>query len=225
MQPYFFPYIGYFQLINAVDLFVIYDDVNYINKGYINRNAILLNGHAHKITLSLLGASQNKLINEISIANNSVKILKTIESAYKKVPGFAEIFPILSSILLHQEKNLAKFMGNSLQIISDYLGLKTAFLYSSEIKKNLMLKAEFKILDICKNLGISTYINAIGGRSLYNKTAFNEQNLNLFFLKPQPGHYKQFDNEFVPNLSIIDILMFNTKLQTKKMLSQYALVE
>src|SRR3990167_1351073 len=221
MQPYFFPYIGYFQLLKAVDFFIIYDDVNYINKGYINRNSILVNMQAHKITLALLGASQNKLINEIEIGDNASKILKTIELAYKNAPFFSEVFPILNNIFMNKEKNLAKFIGNSLRVIASSLGLHTNILYSSEIEKNNTLSAQYKIIEICKKLGISIYINAIGGQQLYDPTAFKNQNIDLFFIKSKPQQYKQFKNTFVPDLSMIDIMMFNEKPYILNMLEQY----
>lgn len=224
MQPYLFPYIGYFQLIKAVDIFVIYDDVNYINKGYINRNTILLHDKPHKFTLALSGASQNKLINQIQIGSNAKKILKTIEMSYKRAPFFREIFPTLKNIMLNDEKNLAKFVGNSLQRISNGLDLKTIFIYSSEIEKDNTLASPCKIIDICKKLGATTYINAIGGQKFYDKFLFKQKNINLFFLKTLQQQYKQFKSEFTPNLSIIDILMFNMRLSTIKMLDQYELI-
>ncbi|WP_277640152.1 WbqC family protein [Wolinella succinogenes] len=221
MQPYLFPYIGYWQLINAVDTFVIYDDVNYINKGYINRNSILINGKSQQITLELIGASQNKLINEIEVGNNSQKLLKTIEMSYKKAPFFEIVFPIISDILNQKEKNLAKFIGYSLEKISTYLEIDTKFIYSSDIKKDNTLKAQNKILDICKRLNASTYINAIGGQKLYCKAQFQEQNIELYFLKTDIMEYKQFKNDFIPYLSIVDVLMFNRIDEAKIMLSQF----
>ena len=130
MQPYLFPYIGYWQLIHAVDTFVIFDDVNYIKKGYINRNNILVNGQKQTFTLELMSASQNKLINDIDIGNNIEKLLKTFEMAYKKAPYFEEIFPIIKKILLHDEKNVAKLIGYSLTKISNYFVLNTKIIYS-----------------------------------------------------------------------------------------------
>jgi len=135
MQPYLFPYIGYWQLIDAVDTFVILEDVNFINKGYINRNSILVNGKSQQFTLELISRSQNKLINEIEIGNNSKKLLKTIEMSYKKAPYFKTIFPVIEDILNQKEKNLAKFIGYSLQKVSSYLEIDTQFIYSSNIKK------------------------------------------------------------------------------------------
>lgn len=211
MQPYFFPYIGYWQLISAVDTFVIYDDVNYVKKGYINRNQILVNNASHLITLELIGASQNKRINEIVVGGNLTKLLKTINLAYKRAPYFHETFPVLEDILMQKEDNLACFIGYSLLKVSEYLGIHTQFTYSSLIKKNNSLKAQDKIIEICKNLQATDYVNTIGGRSLYGRDVFKRNDLGLHFLKPAKIKYMQFKEEFVPNLSIIDILMFNNK--------------
>lgn len=157
--------------------------------------------------MELIGASQNKLINEIEMGNNENKILQTIERSYKKAPFFNEVFFLLEKIILNQEKNIAKFIGFSLQEILNYLEIDTNLIYSSRIKKNTNLKGQEKILDICKTLNASNYINAIGGQELYSKEKFNEYNINLKFLKTNIIQYKQFNSEFVPFLSIIDILM------------------
>jgi hypothetical protein len=224
MQPYFFPYIGYWQLINVADTFVIFDDVNFIKKGYINRNSILVGGKSQKITLELIGASQNKLIKEIEVGSNSQKVLKTIEMSYKKAPYFSNVFPMIEDILNQEDKNLAKFIGYSLQQISNYLKLNIKFIFSSDIEKDNSLKAQEKILDICKKLNVTNYVNAIGGQELYNKEKFQEQNMQLNFLKTEFTEYKQFKNEFIPYLSIIDILMFNNCDEIQNMLNDYKLM-
>ena len=172
MQPYFFPYIGYWQLIKAVDIFVIFDDVNYINKGYINRNSILIDGQPKRFTLELSGASQNKHINELLIGNNCEKLLKTISLAYRKAPRYAEIYPLLAKIILNKERNLAKYVGYSIQEIARQIGIGTKILYSSSIEKCPTLKGQDKILAIVKKLEGNHYLNAIGGRHLYEKDRF-----------------------------------------------------
>ncbi len=224
MQPYLFPYIGYWQLINAVNTYVIYDDVNFIKQGYINKNNILSNEKSQAFTLELIGASSNKLINEIKVGANNKKLIKSINQNYIKAPYFKNIFPLIEDILNQDEKNLARFIGYSLQKTSNYLNLETKFIYSSDIKKNNELKAQDKILEISKILNASNYINAIGGQELYSKNDFKAQNIQLNFLKTELLEYKQFKNEFVPYLSIIDILMFNSKEEIKDMLSRYELV-
>ena len=224
MQPYFLPYIGYFQLIKAVDKYVIYDDVNYINKGWVNRNNILLNGQKYLFTLSLLGASQNKLINEILVEQNQSKLLKTLEIAYKKVPYFENVFPVIQNIFDYDDKKLAKFVGNSIVQIADYLNIKTEFIYSSEINKDNALKGQEKILYICKILNATNYINAIGGQELYDREIFKQNHIELNFLQTEIVDYKQLKNEFVPYLSILDVLMFNSAEDINVMLDKFELI-
>ena len=224
MQPYLFPYIGYWQLINAVNTFVIYDDVNFIKQGYINRNSILTNGKSQQITLELIGASQNKLINEISVGNNKNKVLKTIKQNYSKAPYYNEIIIIIEEILNNEEKNLAKFIGFSLMKISNYLGINTKFMFSSDIEKNNDLKAQEKVLEICKILQANKYINAIGGQELYSKAIFRKNKMELNFLKTKLVEYKQFNYEFVAYLSIIDVLMFNDKKKVIHYLNDFELI-
>ncbi len=224
MQPYLFPYIGYWQLIGTVDTFVIYDDVSFIKQGYINKNNILSNNKTQPFTLELIGASSNKLINEIKVGNNTKKILKTIKQNYIKASYFKNIYPILEDILNQNEKNLAKFLGYSLQKILDYLEINTKLIYSSNIEKDSNLKAQNKVIDISKRLNATNYINAIGGQELYDKKSFQKENIELSFLKTEIIEYKQFNNEFISYLSIIDILMFNSKTEIKEMLNRYTLI-
>ena len=223
MQPYFFPYLGYFQLINAVDIFVFLDDVNYINRGWINRNRILNNGEPYFLTLNLFNVSQNRLINEISCGNNKGKILKTLQHCYGKAPEFKNIFPVLQEILQNSETNLAKFVANSIKLISTYVGINKSFLFSSNIHKDNVLKGQNKIIDICKRLNATTYINAIGGTKLYSYEDFKTNGIELFFIKSEEISYKQFSNQFIPDLSIIDVMMFNSKDSIIKMLVDYIL--
>jgi len=224
MQPYLFPYIGYWQLISAVDTFVIYDDVNFIKKGYINRNNILFDDKAKSFTLELQAASQNKLINQISVGNNRKKLIKTIEITYKKAPHFNEVFPLIKKILDNNEENLAKFVGDSLEIVSSYLLLKTKFVYSSNINKDNSLKGEDKILAMSKILNANYYINAIGGQDLYDKDSFKKEGIDLHFLSTEIVEYQQFKNDFVPYLSIIDMMMFNNIEEIQIMIKRYTLI-
>jgi len=224
MQPYLFPYIGYWQLINAVDTFVIYDDVNFIKQGYINRNNILQKQRAHLFTLQLIGASPNKKINDIKIGGNSNKLLRTIKQNYSKAPFYKDVFPVLEEILNNEEKELSKFLGFSLVKIAKYLNIDTKFLYSSDIKNDKTFKAQDRLIEISMILNATSYLNLIGGIELYDKEVFFQNNINLSFLKSSKISYKQFNNEFVPNLSIIDILMFNDKDYVKNMLTMNQLI-
>ena len=224
MQPYFFPYIGYWQLINAVDTFVIYDDVSYIKGGYINRNSLLGNSNSQLVTLELIGASSNKQINQIKIGNNSQKILKTICQNYSKAPFFEDFFPVLVKLLSNKEKALSRFIGDSLIVISQYLNLDTNFVYSSDICNDKKLNSQARLIEISKLLNANYYVNSIGGTKLYNKDIFSENDIDLRFIKSDLISYRQFNNSFVPNLSIIDVIMFNSIDDIKLMLNRYYLI-
>ena len=221
MQPYFFPYIGYWQLISAVDTYVIYDDVNYIKQGYVNRNSLLINGAKAFYTLELNGASSFKLINEIQVGRNIPKLIKTLEQNYKKAPYFMDVFPVVSDIINFQENNLGKYLGNSILKISSLLDLKSKFIYSSDIEKNNNLKGKDKVFAICKILKANKYLNAIGGQQLYCKDEFMTNGIELNFIETLDICYPQFSQSFVPNLSIIDMLMHCGKEKTKIYLTKY----
>lgn len=224
MQPYFMPYIGYWQLIKAVDTYVVFDDVNYINKGWINRNRLLINGQDHLFTISLRNASQNRLINEIDIADDFSKLKKQIEFAYKKAPFFQSLVQLMGPIFDYPEKNLAEFLFNSIKIVCNYLDIKTNLVKSSNVEKNDSLHAESKILNICKVLKAKKYLNAIGGQSLYHRDVFQSNGVELNFLKSNLIPYKQFENDFIAGLSIIDVMMFNSVSKIRTMLDEYELI-
>lgn len=226
MQPYFMPYIGYWQLMNLVDKYVIYDDVNFINRGWINRNRILLNGEPHYLNIQMIGASQNRLINEISVNNNDKvlkKNLRMVESAYSKAPYFKEAYHIIEKILKCDKSNLAEYIFDSIKVICDYLDIKTELIISSRIDKDNNLKGQDKIVEICKILNAKEYYNAIGGKELYDYESFKKNGIELKFLKTNDIRYKQFNNEFQSNLSILDVMMFNDKDSIKGLLKQYEL--
>lgn len=227
MQPYFFPYIGYWQLINAVDIFVIYDDVNYIKGGWINRNKILLNGKENYINLLLNKSSSNKLINEIELLENPVykrKLLKKIELNYNKSPFYNEVYPLIEGIIMQKEKMLSRYLEHSIKVICNYLEIDTIIIKSSDIIKNNNLNGKYKVIDICERLSATEYINPIGGKNLYSTEEFKLRDLTLNFLESKEIHYLQFNQEFIPNLSIIDVMMFNEKLKIKEFLFQYNIV-
>lgn len=224
MQPYLFPYIGYFQLMMAVDTFVIYDDVNFIKQGWINRNRILLNNSDFMFNITLKGASSFKKINEIEVVSNNLKLITTIEQSYRKAPYYAKVYPLVSNILINEETNLARYLTTSLNAIIEYLGIQVSILISSKIEKDTTLKGDDKVIAICKKLKATNYINAIGGQELYSKNKFAENGLILNFIKSKPIVYKQFKDPFIPGLSIIDVMMFNSPEAINEMLNEYEFV-
>lgn len=225
MQPYFLPYIGYFQLIKAVDRYVIYDDVNYIKGGWINRNNILINGERKLFTLTLKEPSPNKLINQIEIGDNFKKFLKTIQLNYCKAPFYNDVMHLLEKIILYDDKQLANFIANSIKEICQYLKIDTEILISSQINKDYSLKNQAKVINICKSLEAVTYVNAIGGQKLYDAEEFEKHGICLKFLKTGDINYQQFSKDYVPYLSILDVLMFNSVDDVNDMLNNFELIE
>jgi hypothetical protein len=227
MQPYLFPYLGYFQLIASVDKFVFYDDVNYINKGWVNRNNLLVNKQAHLFTIPLSEASQNKLIRETKISPEKawkIKLLKTIETAYRKAPHFDVVFLMISKWIAEPPEFISDLNVLSTKEICEYLEIPTEIESSSSVYNNSELKGQHRILDICRKENATAYINPIGGMSIYDNSLFREKNIELFFLKTIFTPYKQYGNEFVQGLSIIDYLMFLSPEEIKDKLKEFTFV-
>lgn len=224
MQPYFFPYIGYWQLMKAVDKYIVYDDVAYIKGGWINRNNFLIQGIKKLVSISLNDSSSNKLINEIGIKDNFSNFMKMIQISYAKAPYFSQVKELLEKVIAFDKSNLGMFLFNSIKVVAEYLDFNTEILLSSQIQKDNTLKGKDKVIHICKLMGADEYYNAIGGQELYDKNEFMQNGIKLSFLETELVPYKQLKNDFVGGLSIIDVLMFNSKDVIKDMLSKYKLV-
>ena len=213
MQPYFLPYIGYFQLINAVDEFVIYDNVQFSKRGWFHRNRILENGNDVFISLPLKKDSDYLNVADRCLAENfelsRVKILAKVKNNYRRAPFFDHIFPLLEDIFNYDNINLFHFTNNSISIISDYLSIHTPKIISSTINIDHNLRGKEKVKAIVKERNADVYINPIGGTQLYNTSDFKKDGIELKFLKTSNYVYPQFDNNFIPFLSILDVLMFN----------------
>lgn len=224
MQPYFFPYLGYFQLINQSNIFVIYDNIKYTKKGWINRNRIISNEKEKIISLPIKNASDQLSIAEriLSDSYDREKLLRQIKSAYQKAPFFNKVNPILEDIIKFQSQNLFEYIENSIRQVCLLLDIKTEILKSSELSIDKNLKGEDKVIEICKSLGFTTYTNPIGGTSLYSKEKFKSQGIDLLFLQCHPRTYPQNSKEFIPNLSIIDLIMNCDKSEISKHLENYS---
>lgn len=229
MQPYVFPYIGYFQMIQAVDLFVLYDDVQYTKKGWVNRNRILLNGSAHTFTIPCLNPSQNKLIKDISVdwsSKETWKLRATIEAAYRKAPYFEEVYPFVAGVLQDKaQQTIADLATESIKQVCSYLGVSTPIKRSSQANyANAALRREDRLVDIVLKENGNAYINAIGGKALYTKDFFARHGVQLHFIQSMPISYPQPNGEFVPWLSMVDVLMFNDKDKVATYLKSYKLL-
>lgn len=228
MQPYLFPYIGYFQLIQSVDKFVIHDDVQYIKGGWINRNRLLNRNTDCLFTLPISKDHSIKLINERlfipTIDQEKTRLLHKLKMLYHQAPFFQPIIKLVETIFKDSERNLALFLTHQLRLVCDYLHISTPFAISSAIPKDNTLKGEARVIMINTVLHSTVYHNPIGGMEIYQKSHFLDQNLQLFFLKTQPLAYPQWGADFIPNLSILDVLMFNSVKQVKKLLECYDLI-
>lgn len=211
MQPYFLPYIGYFQLIAAVDEFVIYDNIKYTKKGWINRNRMLLNGGDSTFSLPLKSASDTLDVVEREIAPDfrPDKLMNQFRGAYGRAPHYRDCAPLLEEVLFFEERNLFRFILHSLQVVCRHLQITTPIRVSSGIPIDHGLKGQEKVLALCHAQQATTYINAIGGTELYDRQTFSAQGIELKFIEAMPFDYVQFGNKFVPWLSIADVLMFN----------------
>lgn len=238
MQPYFLPYIGYMQLLNAVDTFVFYDDVAFINRGWVNRNRMLVGGKELLFTIPLKEASQNKAIRDIALANDPKwrgKLLRTIEQSYRKAPLFAEVMPMTERIInfgadgqadvSRSDVSVADYIFHSFTELTTYLGITTRLVASSTIYQNSHLKAQDRIIDICRQEGADRYINPIGGTELYSQPGFDQIGCELAFMQARRVTYpQQGATEFVPWLSILDVLMNNTADAIRPMLNDFDLI-
>lgn len=215
MQPYFLPYIGYFQLMAAADRFVFLDDVNYINRGWINRNRLPTPQGPAWFTLPLVGASQNRLICDIDIKDDDGwkrSLERTISVTYSKAPCFAEVFPLFQEFLSAASGNLAQFLSRTLQETAVWLGLTTRFVPSSSIYPKEELKGQHRILDICLREGVDTYVNPPGGRELYDDSVFSAAGVQLQFLRPELQNLQLASScADGPVLSILDLMMYNSQ--------------
>lgn len=228
MQPYLFPYIGYFQLIHAADKFVFYDDVNFIKQGWINRNRILQQGNPVYFTLPVKNISSFNKICDTETDNRSYglwrnKFLKTLQYNYSKAPFYQDTFALVESCLAPEAVPVSDFAKKSIRATAGYLGISTEIVDTSAVYGNANLSAQQRVIDICKKENASMYINVSGGTELYDASDFSAAGIELDFIKSKPVVYKQFDNAFCPGLSIIDIMMFCSKEETKNFLKEYIL--
>jgi len=227
MQPYFFPYIGYFQLIATSDVFVLHDDVQYIKGGWVNRNRILLNGESRMITFPVQKDAYELPINARNFVDDKQArkdIINLIRQAYAKAPCYREVFAMLEELMMFEDSNVARFNENLIRRIAKYMGLNSKIINSSGMEKDDSLAGEQRVLEICKRLGATDYTNPIGGTELYHQEAFQKCGITLRFLEAQEERYDQRYEKWLPFLSIIDVLMFNTAKEVHELLTRYRLL-
>lgn len=227
MQPYFFPYLGYWQLLNVVDKFVVLDDVSYIKRGWINRNRILVNSKPSYFTMPINKVSQNSQICDLTIHEANPwrkKILRSIEITYSRAPFFNQVFPQLENIIGNPANNLADYLLNQLSAIAALLNIETKIVPSSRKYENDNLSGERRIIDICRIESAGSYINLESGQVLYRNEAFHDSSVDLEFLKFNSIPYSQRVEGFVSHLSIIDVLMELGPKKTANKLNEFEVI-
>lgn len=227
MQPYFWPYLGYFQLINAVDIFVIYDNIKYTKKGWFNRNRYLCNGTDKVFSIPLKKDSDFLDVRDRRIASDFDKsqLKNKISAAYSKAPYFESVFSLFCKSVDNEDSNLFEYIFKSVKDICAYLQINTEIVISSTLTVGNELKGKDRVIAICRELNGEEYVNPIGGLSLYDKQEFQDNGIELFFIKMNDDIvYTQLGDDFVPALSILDVLMFNPVADVQGMLNQYTLI-
>lgn len=228
MQPYFLPYIGYFQLIAAVDEFILYDNIKYTKKGWINRNQMLQNGQSVMFSLPLKNDSDYLNICERELAPNfdRSKLIRQLKESYRHAPFFLPTMVLVEKIVAFKNNNLFDYLHHSIIAVCDYLGIATCIKIASRMAIDHSLKKQEKVIALCHAAGANTYINAIGGVDLYSNDAFKASNIDLKFIKTTPFEYAQFSHSFIPCLSIVDLLMFNpVELIREKIVNSYDIIQ
>jgi hypothetical protein len=241
-QPYFFPYIGYYQLIKSVDKFILCDNVNFIKRGWVNRNRILVKNYGPAwITVPLREQSCHAKITDTKIDNRwnwKRKMFQTIEMNYRKAPMFEQFYPVIRHIIDIETDSISELDANTIIGISNYLNIDT--IIETDYSKYTYIEEEIdacesgdcpgddkrvsRIVKICQHENADVYHNLIGGMSLYSKESFYSKNIKIKFLNNKPMEYRQSNGEFVPKLSIIDVLMLNSPAVVSTMLNLFELI-
>lgn len=229
MQPYIFPYLGYFQLVRAVDTFVFFDDVQFKRRSYITRNAILGDDGPMQFSVPVQKGNRDDAINVIRLHQGEYgqwkdKFLKTLTHAYASAPYFEEAFPLVEEVFGYPREHISILVERSINAVWHYLGMEHSFVKSADLDYDRTGNGQEKILSICDRLKAKTYVNAINGRELYEKEDFQKRDIELLFLKPELKDYQQFNDDFTSHLSIIDILMFLDKEEIRNHLDNFELV-
>ena len=226
MQPYWFPYLGYFQHCVSVDKFVFLTDANYKKKGWINRNRIIVDSREHMITVPLQKASQNNKIFEHKVLQDhrwKKSILATLRHSYHKAPFYSAAISVVEQALMSPAISISDYAIESIAAVFEYIQGRAPVFETSDKYNNADLIGENRIIDICLRAGADHYCNPISGCKLYDPASFRDRGLSLFFLEPSLKRYPQLSNKYIPSLSIIDALMMNSQSDMRELLNSYCL--
>lgn len=228
MQPYFFPYLAYFSLIKHTDQFILFDPVQFIRHGWIERNRILKqNGGWLYIKVPLLKHSRDTIIKDIKI-NNEIKwqdkILAQLVIYKKKAPYYNEVITLLKELFSKEYESITNLNKKSIELVCDYLSIEHDIQVFSKMDLDIETPnaSDEWALNICKSMGnIKEYWNPSGGEEFFSREKYKANDIKLNFLHLNEFEYKQFDDHFEPGLSIIDTMMFNSVETINQYLNNY----
>ena len=233
-QPYFLPYFPYWQLIAAADTFLVSDDYDFIKAGWVNRNRILVNGRPQYFRIEVLHAGESRLIKDKLLAPHwTDSKLRTVEMAYHAAPYFNQGYALMEKVFSCRSERLLDVLELSIREVCAYLGITTPLVRTSSLEGNSLLRREYRVYDFCRRLGADRFINAIGGQALYSKEEFKARGVDLKFIRggtppyDQALHFARYTarpGAFVPGLSVLDVIMFNSREACHDMLGMYELI-
>ncbi len=231
MQPYFLPNIAHFSLIEKTEHWIIFDSVQFIRHGWIERNRVLKpNGGWQYISIPLVKHSRETLIKDVQIRtteNWESKIFSQLEHYKKKAPFYNETIQLLKECFNIQTNSISELNAHALKTICAYLDIQFHFEFYSKMDMEIpeAKHAGDWALQICKKINVKSYTNPISGQHLFDASEFNESNIKLQFLESIDSEYPQKGNEFESGLSIIDSLMFNPINDVQKLIKTYTIHE
>lgn len=216
-QPGFLPYLGYFKKIQSCDVFVHYDDSQYSINDWDNRNKIRIVDGSRWITVPVKKPFKKKLF-EVEIAYNEDWVSKQkniIKESYQNTPFFKDYWSDIEKIYEKKHNKLVDLNYDFIDYFNSVLEIDTRIIKSSDM--NLSSTKSQKILDICKKINVTTYISGEEGKDYLDEKLLTDNGIKIIYEKFQHPKYNQFQKEFIPNMSIID-LIFNEGVKSKKIL-------
>lgn len=220
-QPNFIPWIGFFYKIYKADIFVLLDDAQYIKNSYINRNQIKTPKGKEWLTLPVIHSGKfGQKINQVEFFNSFTylrKIKGTLTVNYSKSTYFKEVFDLIESSMIESER-LATFNESLIKKICKYLGMDKEVINSSGLSTIKGVSTE-RLIEICKTLQATEYLAGFGSKKYQDNLKFKEFGINPIVYDFVHPVYDQLWGEFIPNLSIVDLL-FNHGKNSIKYLSK-----
>ena len=229
MQPYFFPYLGYFNLLHSSDVFVLFDDVQFIRRGWINRNRIQLNGEAFTFTVPVAKSSRDTPINQIAVSPEhfdefAAKFFKQLKTGYGTAPFYDDVVALVRRTMSGPCDSIALLAERSIREVLAYVGIEKDIRRASALAppaSGQHLKGQDRLVHIATAMGANQYNNPPGGRDLYSPEAFADEGIALRFIQPDLRPYDR-PSPFIPGLSVLDVLMHVPPIDVAQMIALYS---